>query len=137
MERHVINGLDRMPLDYISKSIRGLGFNCVRLPFSLELVDANPSVKDYTVSANPQLKYKKAMDVFDEVIKSLTSNGVMVVLNNHVSDAIWCCSSDDGNGMWFNPKYPEDKWIDILKQLTVRYKDNPMVIGNDLRNELR
>lgn len=77
------------------------------------------------------------MEVFDETIKSLTENGIMVVLNNHMSNAGWCCSLDDGNGLWFNPDYPEEKWIDILEKMTSRYEDNPMVVGNDLRNELR
>ena len=61
----------------------------------------------------------------------------MVILNNHISDAKWCCSETDGNGMWYNPDYPAEKWFDALKNMTLRYKHNPMVIGNDLRNELR
>ena len=36
MTRYVVNGLDTVPMDFISRSIAGLGFNCVRLVFSLE-----------------------------------------------------------------------------------------------------
>ena len=61
----------------------------------------------------------------------------MVILNNHISDAMWCCNTDDGNGLWYNKNYSEDKFFDALIDLTKRYKDNPMVIGNDLRNEIR
>ena len=94
-------------------------------------------IEDSAVSANPQLKGKTSMEVFDATVKSLTDAGVMVILNNHISDAGWCCSETDGNGMWYNPNYPEETWINILAELTERYKDNKLVVGNDLRNELR
>ena len=78
-----------------------------------------------------------SMEVFDATVKSLTDAGVMVILNNHMSNAGPCCSDTDGNGMWYNYYYPEDIWYDILAGLTRRYKDNKLVVGNDLRNELR
>jgi len=94
-------------------------------------------VEDASVAANPQFKGKRSMDVFDATVKSLADAGVMVILNNHISDAGWCCSETDGNGMWYNPKYPEETWIETLEAMTLRYKDTPLVVGNDLRNELR
>lgn len=77
------------------------------------------------------------MQALDKTIKSLTDNGIMVIMNNHMSNAGWCCSPNDGNGLWYNDDYPENVWLESLGQLTLRYKDNPMVIGNDLRNEVR
>jgi len=59
------------------------------------------------------------------------------VLNNHNSKAIWCCSEDDGDGLWHTREYPESVWLDSLGNLTMRYHANPFVIGYDLRNELR
>ena len=137
MNRYVANGLNKVTVDFMAKSIAGLGFNCVRLTYSLEQVDRNPRVQDWAVAANPHLKGKSSMEVLDATVKALTDNGVMVILNNHVSNAIWCCSTSDGNGLWYNPDYSERKWVSILEQMTTRYKDNAMVIGNDLRNELR
>ena len=36
MDRYVVNGLDLIPLDVISHNISSMGFNCVRLVYSLE-----------------------------------------------------------------------------------------------------
>jgi endoglucanase len=78
-----------------------------------------------------------SMEVFDATVKALADAGVMVILNNHTSDAIWCCSDDDGNGLWHNANWSEEDWLNALVSLTMRYADQPMVIGNDLRNEIR
>ena len=44
MEGHVVNGLDRQPLASIAATVSSLGFNCVRLPFSLEQYYENPYI---------------------------------------------------------------------------------------------
>ena len=77
------------------------------------------------------------MEVFDATVKALVNAGVMVILNNHISDAMWCCSETDGNGLWHNKHYTADQWEEVLTTLAKEYKDEPMVIGNDLRNEIR
>jgi len=61
----------------------------------------------------------------------------MVILDNHMSDADWCCSYTDGNGLWYTANYSEAQWISIWQQVVQRYANNPYVIGCDLRNELR
>ena len=61
----------------------------------------------------------------------------MVIIDNHVSDANWCCSVDDGNGLWYTNNWPEDKFFDAWKGMAARFLNQPMVIGADLRNELR
>jgi len=45
--------------------------------------------------------------VFDRVGASLAASHFMVILDNHVSDATWCCSDTDSNGLWANPRFPE------------------------------
>ena len=45
LEDLVINGLDRQPLEKITGRIVELGFNCVRLVYSLDVFYKNP-VKD-------------------------------------------------------------------------------------------
>ena len=58
---------------------------------------------DDVVAANPDLKGKTSMEVFDATVQALADAGVMIILNNHISTAEWCCSSTDGNGLWHNP----------------------------------
>ena len=137
MQRYVVNGLDKVPMDFVSKSISGLGFNCVRMPYSLEQVVKNPLVNSEHLKANPELMSLTSMEILDKTIESLTNNGVMVILNNHIGEAKWCCDLTDGNGLWYNKEYPEETWLKTLGSLTKRYLSNPGVIGNDLRNELR
>jgi hypothetical protein len=50
---------------------------------------------------------------------------------------MWCCSLTDGNGYWHTDSYPTHKWEEALLKITTRYLDEPMVVGNDLRNEPR
>ena len=44
MEGHVVNGLDRQTVFSIANTIKDIGFNCVRLPFSLEQYYDNPYI---------------------------------------------------------------------------------------------
>lgn len=63
--------------------------------------------------------------------------GVMVILDNHVSKAQWCCSNGDGNG-WFGQGYFNiSNWKNGLAFMANRYKHTPHVVGMSLRNELR
>ena len=63
--------------------------------------------------------------------------GVMVILNNHNSRAGWCCSEQDGEGLWWTAKYPQEMWLQALATMAENYATNPRVVGLDLRNELR
>jgi endoglucanase len=133
----VAGGLDHAPLATIVQEIVDLGVNSVRLPWANETVERNPQVPDYALKANPQLKGKHAMEVMDAVIHALADARIMVVLDNHVSRADWCCSDGDGNGLWYNAEYPESKWLADWQTIVRRYKNERWVIGADLRNELR
>jgi len=137
MEGHVVNGLDKESISSIAKTISGLGFNCIRLPFSLEQVFEDPVIEDNRVSANPGLHGKTSMEVLDATVSGLTDEGLIVLLNNHNSKAGWCCSEQDGEGLWYTHDYPEEMWIQALTSMAERYSGNFLVAGIDLRNELR
>ena len=133
----VVGGLDHAPLGVIVREIVDLGVNSVRLPWANETLEHNPLVPDYAVKANPQFKGKHAMEVMDAVIHALVEAHIMVVLDNHMSNADWCCSETDGNGLWYNAEYPEAKWLADWGTIVRRYKKERGVVGADLRNELR
>mmetsp|Transcript_25104 Transcript_25104/g.54648 ORF Transcript_25104/g.54648 Transcript_25104/m.54648 type:complete len:633 (+) Transcript_25104:87-1985(+) len=141
MEMMAMNGLNRRPLDDIANGIAHLGFNCVRVSYSLDLIFKGASMKvpnaEVTLAANPELMEKTALQVFDSTIESLASAGLLVILNDHNSLAGWCCSDTDHDGLWFNDAYPEAKFFEHVTLLTKRYLHLPMVAGFDLRNELR
>ncbi len=111
--------------------------NSVRLPWANETLERNPLVPDYAVKANPQFKGKHAMEVMDAVVHALAEAHIMVILDNHVSRADWCCNDTDGNGLWYNAEYPESQWLTDWQTIVRRYKSERWVVGADLRNELR
>src|ERR1700761_1379261 len=133
----VAGGLDHAPLATIVKEIADLGVNSVRLPWANETLERNPRVPDYAVKANPQFRGKHAMNVMDAVVRALGDAHIMVILDNHVSRADWCCNDTDGNGLWYNAEYPESQWIRDWQTIVRRYKSDRWVVGADLRNELR
>jgi endoglucanase len=133
----VAAGLDHVALPTLAERIRQLGFNAVRLPFSNELVETNPTVQSARLSANPGLQGLQAMQVLDRVIDALAAQGLVVLLDNHISKADWCCSDSDGNGLWYTAAYPESAWLADWRVLATRYLTRPAVVGVELRNELR
>ena len=54
-----------------------------------------------------------------------------------MSSAGWCCHDDDGNGFWYTDQYPEEVFFEHWSFMAERYLNNPLVIGADLRNEVR
>src|SRR6478752_710004 len=63
-ERFVVGGLNVRHRDAIAVTLRELGFNAVRLPYSDELVRDNPVVAATELTANPDLVGQRALDVF-------------------------------------------------------------------------
>jgi endoglucanase len=136
-KEYVAGGLDHALLATIVHQIQQIGVNSVRLPWANETLERDPIVPDYAVKANPQFQGKHAMQVMDAVIDALARAHIMIILDNHVSRADWCCKDTDGNGLWYNAEYPEAKWLADWQAIVHRYRKQPWVIGADLRNELR
>ena len=77
----VVGGLQWQSISSISSLIAQYGFNCIRLPFSLELIDKNPVISNRTlIQQEPSLYGKHALDVLDAVVSGLTSQHLMVIL---------------------------------------------------------
>jgi endoglucanase len=133
----VVAGLQVASLQSIVQQIKSMGFNAVRLPWSNQLYESSPVVANYALLANPGMEGESALTILDQVIAALTDAGIMVILDNHNSDAEWCCSNTDGNTLWYNTGYPEPSWISDWEGIVLRYQANPWVIAADLRNEPR
>ena len=132
----VVAGLQTATLANIVQTIKSMGFTAARLPWSNEMYESNPVVDSSKLTANPSLQGKTALAIFDQVVSALTDAGIMVILDNHNSNAEWCCGND-GNTLWYNSSYPESSWISDWTGMVTRYASNSMVIGADLRNEPR
>jgi endoglucanase len=130
-------GLDRTHRSRLAKTIALHGFNSVRLPFSLWMTGQTSPVPDEYLAANPDLSGATPMQVYDACVEALTGEGLIVIPNCHMLDPGWCCSESDGNGLWYNDRWPEAKFFAIWQGMAARYKSNPRVAGMDLMNEPR
>ncbi|MDI2125842.1 glycoside hydrolase family 5 protein [Yinghuangia seranimata] len=128
-------GVDRAPIAKILADFHALGVNSFRLPFSNQMLHDTTPVSDASVAANPQLRGKTPLQVYDAVVAAATAEGFAVVLNNHTNTSRWCCGLD-GNERW-NTSQSTDQWEADWLFMAKRYKDNKRVVGADLYNEVR
>ncbi|GMI33295.1 hypothetical protein TrCOL_g2079 [Triparma columacea] len=137
MELYSVHGLHKRGLNQIVDDIVEAGFNCVRMPYSLDLTfKSTHLIPDFALEANQHLKGKTGLEVFHLTMKALTDAKLMVFLNNHNSVAAWCCNADSEDGIWSNDAYSAEQWMESLVFLADYYKDDKYVIGMDLRNEI-
>ncbi|PGH28091.1 hypothetical protein AJ80_00349 [Polytolypa hystricis UAMH7299] len=168
METRIPEGLQHQSVEYIARWIAQNGFNCVRLTYSTDMaLDPNQRVSDaFTVAAspagvsvssmqslyntavskNPWLSSATTQGTFGKVADALAAQNVLVILDNHVSRASWCCGNSDGNGWWAqasgynadNSRYFDaNNWLAGLRAMANFAKSHSNIVGMALRNELR
>ncbi|XP_077229742.1 glycosyl hydrolase 5 family protein-like [Tasmannia lanceolata] len=153
LEVMLAEGLNRKPLDTISKKIVSMGFNCVRLTWPLFMV-TNDSLASLTVRQsflnngltesiaaiqvnNPSLIDLPLIQAYQAVVSSLSNNNVMVILDNHISKPGWCCSNSDNNGFFGDKYFDPNLWLTGLTRIATMFNGSSYVVGMSLRNELR
>lgn len=141
MEVMVPEGLDRQPLDDIAAKVASLGFNCVRLTWATYMYTKSSQVKvaqsfeslkllaaiDGIKKHNPNILNMTLVNVQSAVVDSLGGKGIMVVLDNHVSKPMWCCSDTDGNGFFGDQHFDPREWLEGLNLTATRYKGKRQV----------
>lgn len=130
-EDFVVGGLDFQPYENILLRMTALGYNCVRLPFSNQMVEQNPVVTAH-IGANPELSGLHALDILDRIVSFAGAIGLSVILDNHRSEAGW---SAEQNGLWYTANYPTVAFLNDWVTMSQRYQASDAVIGADLRNE--
>jgi endoglucanase len=136
----VPGGLNQQLDTTIISEIAGDGFNCVRLPWSNQMWDTDPKPSGNTILANPQFAGLGSKEIFEDVVKDIASAGIMIILDNHESEAGNCCNTSDSDASWYDPSsstYTSANWIADWKSVTAAFDSIPQVIGVDLRNEPR
>ncbi|GIJ99647.1 hypothetical protein Aspvir_003648 [Aspergillus viridinutans] len=140
--------------------LKSLGMNVIRLTFPIELVDdildngGDVTVQKSLINAlgstngtkvfneirkvNPQITSSTTrLQVYDMVAAECNKQGIYVHLDNHISKAMWCCSTTDGNA-WFGDTYFDvTKWMRGLVYMVSHAKSWPNFVSIGLRNELR
>jgi len=130
-------GLDRTSRSALANLIAGQGFNCVRFPFSVWMIEQTAPVPDQYLAANTDLHGSTPIQVYDACVRALTEEGLIVIPNCHLLDFGWCCSADDTNGLWFNDRWAVGKFTAAWQDITKRYASNPLVAAMDIKNEPR
>ncbi|KAM3423455.1 hypothetical protein BST61_g886 [Cercospora zeina] len=159
----VPGGLDFRHRDEIAATIKKMGFNSVRFPYSDQMVIENPVIPPEFLSANldllddygdhgsdlersaDELEGPRALDVYNACVKSMTDAGLIVIPNDHITNAHWCDGMNLCDSSWKNDQYgpickikqTTESWIDHWKTIMRPFISNPLVIGVDLRNEPR
>lgn len=134
----IVGGLHVRRASSIALTFRDMGFNCVRFPWSVWMVQTDPvSPQRHLLAANPELHGKSTLEILDAVIDACALAQLLVLLDNHVSDGSWCCSDVDDNGLWYNSRWKTSDWMQAHMKLASRYARQPWVIGSELRNEVR
>ncbi|KAI0793751.1 glycosyl hydrolase family 5 protein/cellulase [Fomes fomentarius] len=167
METNIPEGLQHQSAAYIANWLSSNGFNCVRLTYSIDMaLNPNQRVSDSftaaassgasasalqslynsVVSKNSWISNATTQSTYARVIDELRNKNVMVVLDNHISHAGWCCSGSDGNGWWdaasgytdTNSRFfNTQNWLNGLSAMASFAASHSNVVAMSLRNELR
>ena len=137
----VAHGLWSRDYKSMLQQIKALGFNCIRLPWSTDVLTATPNsiqINAYGVDAytgiegmNLDLAGLNSMQVMDKIISYAGTLGIKIILDNH------SLIHDDymNETLWYTSSIPESTWISGWETIITRYLSYPNVIGADLKNE--
>ena len=53
---------------------------------------------------------------------------MLIFFSGLSSTAQWCCSFDDGDGLWYTDEYPTETWEECLVEMAARYFDTRVSI---------
>ncbi len=110
--------------------IKGLGYNVIRLPYSVQALRAETvNGVDFTIGKNKDFEGKSPLRVMDVIIQEAQRQGLMILLDSHR------LNNQRIPELWYGDGFTEADWIDTWKMLASRYRNQPNVIGADLKNE--
>ena len=155
-------GLNCQSVTALAEQIRDDGFNSVRLPWSNAMLEEDPHTCSASTrigqpcvspglleGANPTLRRDDAIGIYKAVVTALGHQGVMVILDDHTTDAEFCCAPGVFNGLWWGGQI----WDDAVGYGLLNWEQRqgffesdwatmadlfakvPNVVGADLRNE--
>ena len=127
----VVQGLWTRDYKSMLAQIRELGFNTIRLPFSIQALRSNTiNGVDFSNGKNAALQGVTPLQAMKIIVKQAARDHLMVLLDNH---------SDADNGytepLWYGNGYSQQEWIDTWQMLARTFANQPNVIGADLKNE--
>jgi endoglucanase len=130
IQTHAPNGLWVRDYKEMLAQIKSLGYNLIRLPYSIEALRSHEiSGIDFNIGANKDFLGKTPLEVMDLVIQEAQRQGLLILLDSH------CLKDGQISELWYGDGFTEKDWIDTWILLAKRYKNYTNVIGADLKNE--
>ncbi len=127
---HAPHGLWVRDYKQMLAHIKSLGYNSIRLPYSVEaLKSSHIHGVDFTIGANAELHGKTPLEVMDLIVQEARKQGLLILLDSH------CLKDGIISEVWYGDGFTEKDWIDTWILLAKHYKNQPNVIGADLKNE--
>jgi aryl-phospho-beta-D-glucosidase BglC (GH1 family) len=138
---YVVHGIWSRDYKSMLQQIKDMGFNCIRLPWCVEMIGKTPNsiqinasgVDAYTgqMGLNLDLAGLDSMQVMDKIIAHAGTLGLKIILDCHSLAQ----GNYAGEAIWYSNAYPESAWINAWTTMATRYKNASNVIGADLKNE--
>ena len=146
----MLEGLQHNWMENIVLLIKQMNLTCVRLTYSIDVALSSNLTAYQSLSRlgltsaiqgfiknNPLLINTSVPDVFEAVLNTLGKYNMLVLFDNCVTKAMWCCDNNDGNEFSGDEYFDVDQWIAGLRFMAQKTLDRPYVIAMSLRNELR
>lgn len=110
--------------------IKSLGYNVIRLPYSVQALRGKSiSGVNFDLGSNRELQGKTPIEVMDLIIQEAGRQGLLILLDSHR------LNNQLIPELWYGDGFTEADWINTWTMLAERYKNQPNVIGADLKNE--
>ena len=129
-ETHAPHGLWARDYKEMLAQIKDLGYNIIRLPYSVQGLRSNSiSGVDFSIGSNADFQGKTSLQAMDLFIQEADRQGLLILLDSHR------LNNQRIPTLWYGDGFTEQDWIDAWTMLARRYKNQRNVIGADLKNE--
>lgn len=129
-DTHAPHGLWKRDYKDILVQIRSLGYNLIRLPYSVQALQSSyVGGINFNIGNNKELEGKSPVEVMDFIIQEAERQGLLILLDSHR------LNDERIPELWYGDGFTEEDWINTWKMLAQRYKNQANVIGADLKNE--
>jgi aryl-phospho-beta-D-glucosidase BglC (GH1 family) len=117
-------------------SIADHGFNLLRVPMSSELLlqwkKGEYPKANYNNAYNEELNSMNSLEIFDYVVSLCEQNGMKIMIDIH---SVKTDAAGHNHPVWYKDELTEADFIESLRWIAARYKDNDTIVAYDLKNE--
>ncbi|KAK4199531.1 glycoside hydrolase family 5 protein [Triangularia verruculosa] len=160
-ETMIPEGLEHASADSILDRIASAGFNFIRMPYAIEMIDlfylnnqTSPPFPQTLLSTlgpdngtlittqilthNPiWTRNTTLLKIWSDVVRMAAAKQLYVHPDAHVSKAKWCCSHADGNAWFGDTHFHTGNWKRGLEYVAAWAGNHSNIVSMSLRNEPR